>query len=39
MLRRNPRGDYPVVHETAFVDPTAVLCGLIVVNEHVFIGP
>lgn len=39
MLRKNPRGDYPVVHETAFVDPTAVLCGLVVVNAHVFIGP
>ena len=39
MLRRNPRGDYPVVHETAFVDPTAVLCGRISVAAHVFIGP
>lgn len=39
MLRKNPRGDYPVVHETAFVDPTAVLCGLVVVGAHVFIGP
>jgi carbonic anhydrase/acetyltransferase-like protein (isoleucine patch superfamily) len=39
MLRRNPSGDYPVVHESAFVDPTAVLCGKIVVNENVFIGP
>ena len=39
MLRRNPRGDYPVVHETAFVDPTAVLCGLVKVDAHVFIGP
>ena len=39
MLRKNPRGDYPVVHETAFVDPTAVLCGLVTVGEHVFIGP
>lgn len=39
MLRKNPRGDYPVVHETAFVDPTAVLCGLVIVEEHVFIGP
>ncbi|HEY9279829.1 MAG TPA: carbonate dehydratase [Eoetvoesiella sp.] len=39
MLRKNPRGDYPVVHETAFVDPTAVLCGLITVGENVFIGP
>lgn len=39
MLRKNPRGDYPVVHETAFVDPTAILCGLITVDAHVFIGP
>lgn len=39
MLRKNPRGDFPVVHETAFVDPTAVLCGLITVGENVFIGP
>jgi len=39
MLRKNPRGDYPVVHETAFVDPTAVLCGLVVIGPHVFIGP
>lgn len=39
MLRKNPRGDYPIVHETAFVDPTAVLCGLVTVDAHVFIGP
>ena len=23
MIRKNPRGDLPVVHESAFVDPTA----------------
>jgi len=39
MIRRNPNGDVPVVHETAFVDPTAILCGKIVVEENVFIGP
>lgn len=39
MLRKNPRGDYPIVHETAFVDPTAILCGRIEVGAHVFIGP
>lgn len=38
MLRKNPRGDYPVVHETSFVDPTAILCGQIIVGENVFIG-
>jgi carbonic anhydrase/acetyltransferase-like protein (isoleucine patch superfamily) len=39
MIRRNPSGHLPVVHETAFVDPTAILCGKIVVEENVFIGP
>ncbi|HEX8980747.1 MAG TPA: carbonate dehydratase [Parasulfuritortus sp.] len=39
MIRRNPSGDLPEVHDTAFVDPTAILCGKIVVKENVFIGP
>lgn len=39
MIRKNPRGDLPQVHESAFVDPTAILCGMIVVKENVFIGP
>jgi carbonic anhydrase/acetyltransferase-like protein (isoleucine patch superfamily) len=39
MIRRNPNGDIPQVHETAFVDPTAILCGKVVVGENVFIGP
>lgn len=39
MIRRNPRGDLPVVAESAFVDPTAILCGLVIVEDDVFIGP
>lgn len=39
MIRRNPNGDIPQVHETAFVDPTAILCGKIIVEANVFIGP
>lgn len=39
MIRRNPNGDLPVVHDSAFVDPTAILCGKVVVEAHVFIGP
>lgn len=39
MIRRNPRGDLPQVAESAFVDPTAILCGKVVVGENVFIGP
>ncbi|HYP68079.1 MAG TPA: carbonate dehydratase [Thiobacillaceae bacterium] len=39
MIRRNPNGDIPQVHEAAFVDPTAILCGKVIVRENVFIGP
>jgi len=39
MIRRNPSGHLPQVHETAFVDPTAILCGKIIVGANVFIGP
>jgi carbonic anhydrase/acetyltransferase-like protein (isoleucine patch superfamily) len=39
MIRKNPRGDLPEVHESAFVDPTAILCGRVIVCENVFIGP
>lgn len=39
MIRRNPTGHLPVVHDSAFVDPTAILCGKVIVEENVFIGP
>lgn len=39
MLRRNPSGDLPQVHESAYVDQTAILCGKVIVHENVFIGP
>ena len=39
MIRKNPRGDLPQIHESAFVDPTAILCGRVIVHENVFIGP
>ncbi len=39
MIRKNPQGDLPIVHPTAFVDPTAILCGRVIVEENVFIGP
>jgi carbonic anhydrase/acetyltransferase-like protein (isoleucine patch superfamily) len=39
MIRKNPSGDLPVIHESAYVDNTAILCGKIVVAENVFIGP
>ncbi|MFL9927183.1 carbonate dehydratase [Herbaspirillum lusitanum] len=39
MLRRNPSGHFPEVHESAYVDQTAILCGRVIVRENVFIGP
>jgi carbonic anhydrase/acetyltransferase-like protein (isoleucine patch superfamily) len=39
MIRKNPRGDIPKIHPGAFIDPTAILCGLVEVHENVFIGP
>ena len=39
MIRKNPSGDVPVVHETAFVDHTAILCGKVFIGPNVFIGP
>ncbi len=29
----------PIVHDNSFVDPTAILCGRVIVNGNVFIGP
>lgn len=39
MIRKNPRGDLPTIHPSAFVDPTAIICGRVIVEENVFIGP
>ncbi|MBS4096169.1 MAG: carbonate dehydratase [Sulfuricella sp.] len=39
MIRKNPNGDLPVIHETAYVDNTAIICGKVVIHENVFIGP
>ncbi|MCG5536139.1 carbonate dehydratase [Ectothiorhodospira mobilis] len=39
MIRKNPTGHLPVVAESAFIDPTAILCGKVQVGENVFIGP
>jgi len=39
MIRKNPRGDLPVIHESAYVDKTAIICGKVIIQENVFIGP
>lgn len=39
MLRKNPSGHLPSVSEKAFIDPTAIVCGKVIVEDNVFIGP
>ncbi|MCV6611378.1 MAG: carbonate dehydratase, partial [Amphritea sp.] len=39
MLRKNPSGFTPQVSEKAFIDPTAIICGRVVIEDNVFVGP
>lgn len=39
MLRKNPSGHYPNVSEKAFIDPTAIICGNVIIEDNVFVGP
>ncbi|AGX87347.1 DapH/DapD/GlmU-related protein [Candidatus Symbiobacter mobilis] len=39
MIRRNPSGHLPVIAESAYIDSTAIICGKVVIEEHVFVGP
>ncbi len=39
MLRKNPTGHYPDVSAKAFIDPTAIICGRVIIEENVFVGP
>jgi carbonic anhydrase/acetyltransferase-like protein (isoleucine patch superfamily) len=32
-------GDLPAIHESAYVDKTAIICGKIIIEENVFVGP
>ena len=39
MLRKNPSGYYPTVSPDAFIDPTAIVCGNVIIEDNVFVGP
>lgn len=39
MLRKNPNGHMPKVSEAAFIDPTAIICGKVMIEDNVFVGP
>lgn len=39
MLRKNPSGHFPQVAKSAFIDPTVLICGHVIIEENVFVGP
>lgn len=39
MIRKNPSGDMPQIAESAYIDKTAIICGKVIIGEHVFVGP
>lgn len=39
MLRWNPKGDYPQIDDTTYIDPTAVIIGRVTIGKNVFVGP
>ncbi|MFC3053149.1 DapH/DapD/GlmU-related protein [Kordiimonas pumila] len=39
MLRKNPSGHYPEVSSEAYIDNTAIICGKVIIEANVFIGP
>ena len=38
-IRPNPVGDWPVIDETAFVDPSAQIMGNVHIGPKVYVGP
>lgn len=39
MLRKNPAGHFPEVSDEAFIDDTAIICGKVIIEANVFVGP
>ncbi len=38
-IRKNPKGDSPVIHPSAYIDPSALIIGNVQIQEDVFVGP
>lgn len=38
-IRRNPAGDQPCIHPTAYIDPSAMVIGNARIGPRVFVGP
>lgn len=38
-IRCNPKGEYPEIHSTSYVDPAAVIIGRVRIGKNVYVGP
>ncbi|MCF8029454.1 MAG: hypothetical protein K9K39_00995 [Desulfohalobiaceae bacterium] len=38
-IRPNPAGDYPQIHPTAVIDPSAQIIGNVTIDKNVFVAP
>lgn len=39
MIRKNPTGHTPQIDVSSYVDQTAIVCGKVIIEENVFVGP
>ena len=39
MIRPNPNLDLPQIHLDTFIDPTAIICGKVIIEKGVIVGP
>jgi carbonic anhydrase/acetyltransferase-like protein (isoleucine patch superfamily) len=39
MIRKNPSGHYPHIDQSAYIDQTAIICGKVIIEANVFVGP
>ncbi|OGS45823.1 MAG: carbonate dehydratase [Elusimicrobia bacterium RIFOXYD2_FULL_34_15] len=39
MIRKNPKGDIPIIHRTSYIDVDATVIGKVIIGKNVFVGP
>ncbi|MCX7927621.1 MAG: carbonate dehydratase [Candidatus Omnitrophica bacterium] len=39
MIRANPNGNWPKIHQSAYIDPTAVVIGKVKIGKNVLVAP
>ena len=39
MLKKNPTEHLPIISKKAFIDDTAVICGHVIIEDNVYVGP